>query len=233
MIPLLTYRKLKPAYIILLWLTKYPKTLQRRQNGAVIPNMIKTFTFARLSTIDSKLLAFKSKPINRLINYRVNLFRWYIVNDPNVTLCEVGRIDYTYHAIMKCNWTFDKRKIIVENLDPSRSRANFIDNKKWVFGTCDTAINLIILIIISYMCRVRSGNKDLKNACIYWQKKTYLPDVRFNREWLNFTPLVDDGVQFGSKNAIYINWHYVRWHGIKGLMLRCKHYPQFCQETAE
>ena len=104
-----------------------------------IPDIMKT----KLSTNDSKLLMFNYKLINRLMNNGVNLFRWNIVTDPNCTLCEGGQIDNTYHAIMQCKWTFDKIKIILENLDPSRAWAKFIDHKKWVFGTCDPAINLI------------------------------------------------------------------------------------------
>ena len=52
-------------------------------------------------------------------------------------------------------------KIFLENLDPSRSWAKFIDHKKWVFGICDPAINLVILIVKSYLCHVRSRNKDV------------------------------------------------------------------------
>ena len=181
-----------------------------REMNITIPDITKTFIFAKLSTNDSKLLTFNYKLINRLINNRANLFRWNIVTDPNCTLCEGGQIDNTYHAIMQCKWTFDKIKIILENLDPSRAWAKFIDHKKWVFGTCDPAINLIILIMKSHICQVRSGNKEFSITALKKEiflhilaEKTYLPAVRFNRKWLNFIPLVDESVQFGSKNEIY------------------------------
>ena len=106
-----------------------------------IPDKMKTYIFAKLCTNDSKLHTFNYKLINRLINHRVKLFRRNIVTD--CTLCEGGQIDDTYHAIMQCYWTFDKMKIILENLDPYRAWTKFIDHKNVFFLEYVTPLSIL------------------------------------------------------------------------------------------
>ena len=164
--------------------------------------VVKTFKLAKLSTKDSKLLTFNYKLINRLINNKANLFKWNIGTDPNCTFCDRNLIDDTYHSFMQCDWTYNKIKQILDDLDPLRTWAKLINHKTWIFGVHDPAINLIILIMKYYLSQTRNCVFDPKpkerNFPSYpCRKNTYQLNVSIKN---NFNSLVDARDKFESEN---------------------------------
>ena len=58
--------------------------------------------------------------MNRIMNNYYNLHKWNKSSDPYCKLCSERKLDDTLHALVDCEWTYNKSRIILDCLDPNR-----------------------------------------------------------------------------------------------------------------
>ena len=106
-----------------------------------------SFVYTKSCTKNTHLIVFNYKVINRIINTNSNLYKWKIKNEPFCNHCSENKIDDVMHSLVDCNWTYNKLKIILDELDPYRKWSKNLNWKTWLFGVAENALNLILLII--------------------------------------------------------------------------------------
>ena len=139
-----------------LWGTD-PTAFEAWRTNYQIPQQVlcKSFHLNKKSCQDRKLLAFQYKVINNVVANNLNLKKWGIKDSDSCSFC--NETDTVYHMFCECNTT---REIIKSIYDLANLPLNSFNKQDFIFGTNESATNLIFLVAKNIIWKCRFYNKQ-------------------------------------------------------------------------
>ena len=162
----------------------------------------KSLPQTKVSTNESRMLAFQFKIIHNIINNYENLHKWGITETNECQFCNAKTKDDIPHEFLACTWT---QNIIMQILNEFNLIEKFqtISNTEFLFGVADKSINNIILVIkyTIHMLRQQSrpfhmlGFKRELYKRIISDKRTLNKKI-FDSKWESFPQVVQEAQIF-------------------------------------
>ena len=153
-------------------------------------------------TNETKLVAFQFKLIHNILNNNSNLFKWGIKQNNACELCDDHYVDNTVHALASCAWT--KQKVLDISVELGlRDTFAQITKKEFIFGTEDTCMNNIILLIKYLLHSARQNNGYISPAIVrneiykrVFSDKKSMSTYKFAEKWTNHGVLVQKAIDY-------------------------------------
>ena len=149
------------------------------------------------STSEPRLLEFQYKILNGYLAVGTTLEKWNIKSSNKCRYC--NEEDTIFHCLFLCSET---HKWIIEIQNYLRSVSINFENvnlQKYILGSYDEALNVLLLVIKHYIWKVRHFETKFNiNSLLYEIHKRYLCDIgymsskRLKLKWGRYKTFVDD-----------------------------------------
>ena len=176
-----------------------PSQLSKWQetNRIEADSVLLSFTKAKKSLTEPKILSLQFKIIHNITNCGANLAKWGIKENKLCNYCRTPEIDTVTHALVECPTTDMWLNSTLQYIDPLKTIFVNTTLQDFIFGVDNTAINAIFLIMKKYVCYVRGYKKHFSNKSLVQQilrriavDYKLLSPIKFSKKWLSFPDLV-------------------------------------------